>query len=116
MVERGKRLGRCTHGQKLELKRNYYSKNLQEKGRGRLRKIKKIFRYEFSGSFEPYVEFVLYSTCVLGSKGWAVGWGIVPLPYRPPDCRLRALDTLSPCDVCRGLVQIARRGEHRYTL
>jgi hypothetical protein len=30
-------------------------------------------------SFEPYVEFVPYSTRVLGSIGRAVGWGIGPL-------------------------------------
>ncbi len=39
-------------------------------------------------SFEPYVEFVAYSTRVLGSKAWAVGRGTGPLPYRSPECRL----------------------------
>ncbi len=34
--------------------------------------------YKFAWSFEPYVEFVLYSTRVLGSKGRAVGWNIRP--------------------------------------
>ncbi len=39
--------------------------------------------YKFSGSFEPYVEFVPYSTWVLGSKGPAVGWGIGHYPTAP---------------------------------
>jgi hypothetical protein len=78
--------------------------------------------YEFTWSFEPYVEFVPYSTRVLGSKGWAVGRGIGPLPYRPPDRRLpivgrpppgtRALDTLSAQGVCRGFGRFALCDEH----
>jgi hypothetical protein len=80
------------------------------------------FGYEFTGSFEPYVEIVPYSMRVLGSKGPAVGWDIGPLPYRPPDRRLpivgrprpgtSALDTLSARGVCRGFGRFAPRGEH----
>jgi hypothetical protein len=85
--------------------------------------LEKKHKYEFTGSFEPYVEFVPYSTRVLGSKGQAVGWGIGPLPY-PSLVRLlpiigrpcpgtSALDTLSARGVCRDLVRLALCGEHR---
>jgi hypothetical protein len=79
--------------------------------------------YEFTWSFEPYVEFVPYSTRVLGSKGRAVGWGIGPLPYPSLVCLLpiigrpcpstSALHTLLARGVCRDLVRLALCGEHR---
>jgi hypothetical protein len=79
--------------------------------------------YKFTWSFEPYVEFVPYSSRVLGSKGRAVGWGIRPLPYPSLVCLLpiigrprpgtSTLDTLSARCVCRNLVQLALCGEHR---
>jgi hypothetical protein len=77
---------------------------------------------EFTWSFEPYVEFVPFSTRVLGSKGSAVGRGIGPLPNRPPDRRLpivgrsppgtRALDILSARGLCRGFSRFALCEEH----
>ena len=78
---------------------------------------------QFTWSFEPYVEFVqYYSMRVLGSKGWAVGRGIGPLTYRPPDCRLpiigrpppgtRALDRLLAHGVCHGFSRFALLDEH----
>ncbi len=79
--------------------------------------------YEFTWSFEPYLEFVPYSTRVLGSKGRAVGWGIGPLPYPFLVCLLpiigrprpgtSALDTLLARGVCRDLVLLALCGKHR---
>ena len=82
-----------------------------------------LYIYEFTWSFEPYVEFVPYSTRVLGSKGSAVGRGIGPLPNRPPDRRLpivgrpppgtRALNILSARGVCRGFGRFALCEEHR---
>jgi hypothetical protein len=78
--------------------------------------------YKFTWSFEPYVEFVPYSTRVLGLKGRAVGWGIGPLPYPSLVCLLpiigrpcpgtSTLNTLSACGVCRDLVRLALCGKH----
>ena len=78
---------------------------------------------EFTWSFEPYVEFVPFSTSVLGSKGWAVGRGVGPLPYRPPDRWLpivgrpplgtRTLDRLPSRGVCRGFGRFALCDEYR---
>ena len=47
-------------------------------------------------SFEPYVEFVPYSTRVLGSKGWAVGRGIGPPLTTPRIAGFRSLDAFAP--------------------
>ena len=68
--------------------------------------------YEFTWSFEPYVECVQYSLRVLGSKGRAVGWGIGPLRIGRPRPGTSALDTLSARGVCRGFGRFAPRGEH----
>jgi hypothetical protein len=86
--------------------------------------VKNFLVYEFTWSFEPYVEFVPYSTRVLGSKGRAVGWGIGPLPY-PSLVRLlliigrprpgtSALDTLTAREVCRDLVRLTLCGRTHF--
>ncbi len=81
--------------------------------------------YEFTGSFEPYVEIVpysLYESFGLKRPGGWVGYRTTIVPYRPPDRRLpivgrrrpgtSALDTLSARGVCRGFGRFAPRGEH----
>jgi hypothetical protein len=78
--------------------------------RERVKRPKYLIKYKFTWSFE-HIEFVSYSTRVLGSKGWAVGRGIGPPLNTPLIAGFRSLDTCAPAPTpltdCRLAVCVA---------
>jgi hypothetical protein len=80
--------------------------------------------YEFSHPFEPPVE--AHTSFYVGIwlkrlPGWVGHWTpggkhhcLTPGHHRMTTPGTITFDTLSACNVCCGLVRIARRGEHQY--